>query len=271
MELETERLILRPWKESDAEELYELARDPEVGPRAGWPVHTSRENSEEIIRTVLAAPETYAVIRKEDGRVLGSAGLKNLQLENYLDSDSRAELGYWIGHPFWGKGYMPEAAGRLVQHGFEDLKLERLICGYYEGNEQSRRVQEKLGFVPDHIQRNAEVPLLGVKRTEYWQVLLRPMYLQNKTRRKNRMNYAESRYRICRREPDGTVSAEIEFPELTRGNYRIVRVFTAPQWEGKGVWEELLEMAAERIRERGGSVSAADPAVQNWLNRHPVR
>lgn len=65
MTLETTRLVLRPWDESDAEELYRYAKDPEVGPIAGWPVHTSVQNSREIIRDVLSAPETYAVVLKE--------------------------------------------------------------------------------------------------------------------------------------------------------------------------------------------------------------
>ena len=62
MILETERLILRPWKEDDAESLYKYAKDPEVGPIAGWPVHTSVENSREIIKSVLSADETYASV-----------------------------------------------------------------------------------------------------------------------------------------------------------------------------------------------------------------
>ena len=64
MTLETERLVLRPWKEDDAESLYKYAKNPEVGPIAGWPVHTSVENSREIIKSVLAADETYAVLFK---------------------------------------------------------------------------------------------------------------------------------------------------------------------------------------------------------------
>ena len=56
MILETERLILRPWCESDADDLYTYASDPEVGPPAWWPPHTSVENSREIIRTVLSKP-----------------------------------------------------------------------------------------------------------------------------------------------------------------------------------------------------------------------
>lgn len=68
MIFETERLILRPWEETDAESLYEYAKDDRIGPIAGWPVHTSVENSREIIKTVLSAPETYAVCLKEIGR-----------------------------------------------------------------------------------------------------------------------------------------------------------------------------------------------------------
>ena len=67
MILQTERLFLRPWEDSDAEELYKYAKDPRVGPIAGWPVHTSVENSLEIIRGVLSEPETYAVVLKETG------------------------------------------------------------------------------------------------------------------------------------------------------------------------------------------------------------
>ena len=74
MILETERLILRPWCDYDAPDLYIYASDPDVGPPAGWPPHTSVENSLEIIRTVLSAPETYAVCLKESGKPIGSIG-----------------------------------------------------------------------------------------------------------------------------------------------------------------------------------------------------
>ena len=65
MNLKTRRLLLRPFQESDAADLYEYAKDPRVGPIAGWPVHTSVENSREIIRTVFAAPNTFAVAERE--------------------------------------------------------------------------------------------------------------------------------------------------------------------------------------------------------------
>ena len=71
----TERLILRPWTEEDAELLYPLAKDPDVGPAAGWPAHTSVENSRQIVRDVLAVPETYAVVLAATGELLGRIGL----------------------------------------------------------------------------------------------------------------------------------------------------------------------------------------------------
>lgn len=71
-EIATERLVLRPWQESDAESLYKYAQDPAIGPIAGWPPHTSVEDSLNIIRTVFAAPETYAVILKETGDLSGA-------------------------------------------------------------------------------------------------------------------------------------------------------------------------------------------------------
>ena len=73
--LETKRLYMRPWEEADAEILYQYAKDEAVGPAAGWPVHTSVENSREIIKGVLSEPETYAVILKETGEPVGSIGL----------------------------------------------------------------------------------------------------------------------------------------------------------------------------------------------------
>ena len=104
MTLETERLILRPWKEDDAESLYKYAKNPEVGPIAGWPVHTSVENSREIIKSVLAADETYAVCLREDNVAIGSIGLTPPAQSHTKAADDEIEIGYWIGVPYWGRG-----------------------------------------------------------------------------------------------------------------------------------------------------------------------
>ena len=160
--LETKRLILRPWSEDDAKELYKYASDPDVGPPAGWPPHTSVENSREIIRTVLSAPETYAVCLKENGKPIGSIGLHRNDL---AEQEDEYELGYWIGKPFWGQGLIPEASREILRYAFEDLGMNRIWCGYYDGNEKSRKVQLKLGFEYQHKTEGIEVTLLNEIRT----------------------------------------------------------------------------------------------------------
>lgn len=170
MILETERLILRPWKEADAEECYKYAKDPRVGPAAGWPAHTSVENSRQIIQDVLMAPETYAIVLKKRGLPVGSIGLHHNDL---AEKDDEAELGYWIGVPFWGRGIIPEAAREVLRHAFEDLGLARVWCGYYDGNDRSKRIQEKLGFKYQWTTENVPVPLMGERRTGYVSLLTR--------------------------------------------------------------------------------------------------
>ena len=181
MIIETERLILRPWREDDAEDLYRYASDPEVGPSAGWQPHTSVDNSREIIRTVLSAPETYAVCLKEDGYPIGSIGLHRNDL---AEREDEYELGYWIGKPFWGQGLIPEASRELLRHAFEDLGMNRIWCGYYDGNTKSRRVMEKLGFTYHHTTEGIEVKLLGEVRTGHSMLITREDWEPNNENRK---------------------------------------------------------------------------------------
>lgn len=164
MMLITDRLILRPWQEADAEDLYTYASDPEVGPPAGWPVHTSVENSREIIQNVLSKPETYAVCLK-DGKPIGSVGLHLNGSTDMTNRDDECELGYWIGKPFWGQGLIPEASRELLRYAFEELGMRAVWCGYYEGNEKSRKVQTKLGFVYRYTSHDLNVKLLNEIRT----------------------------------------------------------------------------------------------------------
>ncbi len=173
MIFETKRLILRPWCEDDAEDLYKYASDPEVGPPAGWPPHTSVENSRDIIRTVLSAPETYAVCLKGNGKPIGSVGLHRKDL---AEQDDEYELGYWIGKPFWGQGLIPEASYALLKYAFETLGMNRIWSGHYDGNVKSRRVQEKLGFAYHHTLEGIEVSLLGEIRTGHAMLMTKEMW-----------------------------------------------------------------------------------------------
>jgi len=175
--LETRRLLLRPWQETDAQSLYEYAKDPDIGLPAGWPPHSSVENSRELIRKVLSAPETYAVCLK-DGRAIGSIGLKLQDHTDMTDREDECELGYWIGKPFWGQGLIPEAAQELLRYAFEELGMRAVWCGYYDGNEKSRRVQEKLGFVYRYTTHNLDIPLLGERRTGHTSLLTKERWEQ---------------------------------------------------------------------------------------------
>ena len=173
MILKTDRLILRPWTEEDAESLYQYARDPRIGPMAGWPVHTSVENSREIIREVLSQPGNLAV---EIQGIPGPVGAVGMIRENCHNGDMQpgeVEIGYWLGVPFWGNGYIPEAVEALLSLSFEYLKAPAVWCGYYDGNEKSRRCQLKCGFIPHHTVSDVYVEKLNEKRTIHFTRLTR--------------------------------------------------------------------------------------------------
>lgn len=167
MKFETERLILRPWDESDAEDLYRYASDPDIGPIAGWEPHASVEESREIIREVLSEPETYALVPKAEGHAVGCVSLMVGASSNIGLPDSEGEIGFWICKPLWGRGLVPEAVGEIVRRGFVDLGLKRLWCGYFDGNERSRRVQEKCGFSYHHTIKDAPCRIAGLLRDEH--------------------------------------------------------------------------------------------------------
>ena len=177
--LETKKLLLRPWQENDAAALYKYAKDPSVGPIAGWPIHTSVENSREIIKDVLMKEETYAVVLKGETEPIGSIGLM-IGTESNLDIPStEGEIGYWIGVPYWGQGLIPEATLELMRHGFEDLKLERIWCGYFDGNEKSKRVQEKCGFIFHHTEYEKEYPLINAVKTQHVSCITKEQWNDN--------------------------------------------------------------------------------------------
>lgn len=171
MILETERLILRPWQESDAEILYAYAKDPDVGPIAGWPPHQSVKESRDIIQNVLRRNESYALCLKKDHKAIGAIGLKLNGCTDMTERDDECELGYWIGKPFWGQGLMSEAVKELLRHAFEECAMTKVWCGYYDGNIRSKRVQEKCGFHYQWTSQDVDVPLMHEKRIGHVSVL----------------------------------------------------------------------------------------------------
>ncbi len=167
MILETERLILRGWRDEDASGLFKYAKDDRVGPSAGWLPHKDEKYSKAVIRTVLSGAETYAICLKGTDEPIGSIGLTFRESKERGIPKDGAELGYWLGVPFWGQGIAFEAAKEILRHGFLDLGLKTIYCAYFEGNERSKKLQQKCGFKYHHTNKKTHVIMLGEYRTEH--------------------------------------------------------------------------------------------------------
>lgn len=107
--METERILLRHWQESDAEVLFKYASDPDVGPRAGWPAHKTIEESLEVIRTYFNNDTTWAIVLKETNEPIGCMGYYTHESSNIPIGENDCEVGYWLGKPYWNKGICTEA------------------------------------------------------------------------------------------------------------------------------------------------------------------
>lgn len=125
------------------------------------------ENSREIIKNILSAPGTYAVVLKTTGQPAGSIGLIPGPQSSLQLPPNECELGYWIGIPYWGQGLIPEAAVRLLRHAFEDLAMEKVWCGSFEGNTPSRWVQEKCGLIYQFSKTYTPTQMSAKQKTEH--------------------------------------------------------------------------------------------------------
>lgn len=143
--LMTQRLLLRPWEERDAADMYAYAKNPRVGPRAGWKPHESPEESLAVIHQFQDAEDVWAICLRATGKAIGSVSLEQDGQRNLSVDDCRS-LGYVLSEDFWGQGLMPEACQAVLQYGFEQLGLRLISVNHYPENLQSKRVIEKLGF-----------------------------------------------------------------------------------------------------------------------------
>ncbi len=141
--LETNRLILRSFKVTDLDDFYEYAKNPNVGPNAGWPPHASREDSRKILTSFIENGEVWAIVLKENNKVIGSLGIHRDQLRTATDVRM---LGYVLSEDYWGRGLMTEAARAAIRYTFETMDISLLTVHHYSHNQRSRRVIEKLGF-----------------------------------------------------------------------------------------------------------------------------
>ncbi len=179
MVLENNRLLLRPWSESDATECCRYAQNPKLGRFTGWPPHTSVDDSMRIIRDTLMRPETYAIVLKETGLPIGCIGLLLGDKRRLTDKPDECEIGYWLGEPFWGQGITPEAANLLLLHAFIDLGMKKIWSAYYDGNIQSKRVLEKCGFHYERTIDEIDVPSLHEKQKAHVNCLARDEWIEH--------------------------------------------------------------------------------------------
>lgn len=145
--LETERLIIRPFKHSDLDDFFEYASVDGVGEMAGWNHHKSIEESKEILNMFIDEHKTFALEFKNNKKVIGSIGIEKINPLNdpYKNLYGR-EIGYVLSKDYWGRGLMTEVVKRVIDFCFDDLHLDYLWISHWIKNDRSRRVIEKCGF-----------------------------------------------------------------------------------------------------------------------------
>ena len=146
--IETERLLLRAWQETDVDDLFEYASEPGVGEMAGWLHHENKAVSQGILRSFIDEKAVFAVVLKSTNKVIGSLGLH----PSWANSDEKyqnlktKEIGYVLSKLYWGQGLMPEAVAAVIRFCFAHYAMDALTCGHFTSNPQSKRVIEKCGF-----------------------------------------------------------------------------------------------------------------------------
>ena len=159
--LKGRRILLRYPTLRDARSIYFYAKEPDIARYTTLPQPYTLAHAKSFLkRTVLSRHDKhayrFAIIWKETGELIGMMGLES------VDSVSkRAEIGYWLGKPYWGKGIMQEAISLLLDFGFKKLKLERIFAKVYHKNPASAHLLEKHGFTKEgtlrrHVFRNGE-------------------------------------------------------------------------------------------------------------------
>jgi [ribosomal protein S5]-alanine N-acetyltransferase len=140
--MRTERLVLRPLVPSDAARIALLAGDFDVASMTGTIPHPYTEQmAGEWIASALKGEEGTVFVIELDGALVGCVGYRE-------DEKGGAELGYWLGKPYWGQGYATEAASAMIAYAFGEAGLRYLTSGHFKENQASARIIKKLGFLP---------------------------------------------------------------------------------------------------------------------------
>ncbi len=148
VEINTDRLVLRPIAMMDWEDMYAYASVPGVGEMAGWKHHESPEETKCILQALTDSKNILAIVHKADQKMIGTVGLHSSWAsgEDAYRSYKVREIGYVLSKAYWGQGLMPEAVRAVIDYSFDNFGVEVLTCGHFAENSQSRRVIEKCGF-----------------------------------------------------------------------------------------------------------------------------
>ena len=151
--IETERLRLREWTLDDVEDLYDYAKNPNVGPHGGWKPHADKAESLEILQTLFMDKyDSWAIVYRENRKAIGSIGY---ELDTKRPDINCRELGYAMSENYWGKGIMTEAAKAVIKYAFEEMMLDMVTIYRNPYNKRSGRIIEKCGFTYEGTLRNA--------------------------------------------------------------------------------------------------------------------
>lgn len=144
--LKSDRLLLRPFLPTDASNVQQLAGNRAIADTTLNVPHPYEDGMAEAWisshqpKAEAGELAAFAITTKAEDELVGAISLR-------IDRPfARAELGYWIGEPYWGRGYCAEAATRIVQYGFTELELHRVHAAYFARNPASGRVLEKIGM-----------------------------------------------------------------------------------------------------------------------------
>ena len=175
--LETDRLILRPFRLRDAKQVQKLAGDKQIASTTLLIPHPYPDGAaEEWIDSHKDKHESgkgayFAITLKKNGELVGAMNLLGI-----VESE-RGEIAYWVGFPYWNNGYCTEAGKAVLQYGFLNRGLNRIHARYFSRNLASGRVLEKLGMVHEGTQRQhvmkwgvyEDMELMGILRAE-WEI-----------------------------------------------------------------------------------------------------
>lgn len=178
--IETGRLLLRRMEMSDAKDLFDYSRDPQVALHVLWDAQKNISESRAYIKCMLRKyragdPASWCIVRRDQGRVVGTIGYMWFQPEN-----NAAEVGYSLARDCWNQGFMTEALQAVLRYSFEEMGINRIEAQHEVGNPASGAVMRKCGMVHEGTLRSrlynkgryVDVELYSILRQEYLQLVL---------------------------------------------------------------------------------------------------